>query len=124
VGTVQRLNLALFVGAQNEGMLGRIEVQTDDVLQFLCEGGIAAEFEGSYLVRLQPMSAPDAPYTGLADAGRRRHRARRPVRGVGWLLMQRHLHHSVHPAVGNDARSAWPRRVLLQSGDAAGQKAL
>ena len=64
LGAVQRLNLALFVRAQNQGMLGRIQVQAHDGLELFCERRIAAEFEGSHLVRLEPMSAPDAPYTG------------------------------------------------------------
>ena len=35
LGTVQSLNLALLVGAQHQRVLRRVEVQTDDVFQFL-----------------------------------------------------------------------------------------
>jgi hypothetical protein len=37
--TVQSLNLALLVHAQHQRVLGRIQVQTDDVFQFLGEPG-------------------------------------------------------------------------------------
>ena len=62
LSAVQCLTLALFVGAQHQGMFGWIQIQADDVFQFLGKLGIAAELEGSHLVRLQPMSAPDAPH--------------------------------------------------------------
>ena len=62
LGAVQRLNLALLVGAQHEGVLGRIQVQADDVFQLLRELGIAAELEGAYQMRLQSMGVPDAAH--------------------------------------------------------------
>ena len=39
LGAVQSLNLALLVGAQDDGVLGRIQIQADDVLQLLLELG-------------------------------------------------------------------------------------
>ena len=39
LSAVQCLNLALFVGAQHQGMLGWIQIQADDVFQFLGELG-------------------------------------------------------------------------------------
>ena len=41
---------------------------------------------------------------------------------VGRRFLQRHFHHGFHLPVGDDARSAWPRSVLLQSGDPALKK--
>ena len=75
-------------------------------------------------MRLQAVGVPDAPHAGLADARRCRHRARAPVRGVGRFLMRGHLHDLLHAAIGDGACSARSRCVLLQSGDAAFQKAL
>ena len=57
LGAVQSLNLALLVGAQHDGVLGRIQIQADDVLQLLLELGIAAELESPHLMRLQSMGA-------------------------------------------------------------------
>ena len=54
LGAVQRLNLALFVGAQHDGVFGRIQIQADDVLQFLGELGIAAELESARQCGFRP----------------------------------------------------------------------
>jgi hypothetical protein len=123
LGAVQSLNLPLLVGAQDNGVLGRIQIQADDVFQFLHKLRIVAELEGSHPVRLQPMGAPDAPHAGRANAGGTCHGARGPVRGVGRLLVQRHLHHLLHAVVGDGARLARPRRILQKGRDAARQKA-
>jgi hypothetical protein len=45
LGAVQRLNLALLVGAQQDGLLGRIQIQADDIFQLLGELEIDAELE-------------------------------------------------------------------------------
>ena len=123
LGAVQSLNLALLIGAQNDGVLGRIQIKANDVFRLLDKRRVVAELEGSHAMRFQSVGAPDATHTGLADAGCPRHGARGPMRGVGRLLMKRHLHHFLHPPVGDGARLARPRRILLQGRDAASQKA-
>src|ERR1039458_8743193 len=45
LGTIQGLNLALLVGAQHQRVLRRIEIQADDVFQFLGECRIVADLE-------------------------------------------------------------------------------
>jgi hypothetical protein len=45
LGAVQSLNLALLVHAQHQRVLGRVQVQTDDVLQFLGERWVVADLE-------------------------------------------------------------------------------
>ena len=44
---VQRLDLALLVGAEHDGVLGRVEIETHDGFQFLGELGIVADLEGT-----------------------------------------------------------------------------
>jgi hypothetical protein len=46
LSTIQSLNLALLVGTQHQRMLRRVEVQTDNVFQFLGELRIVDDFEG------------------------------------------------------------------------------
>jgi hypothetical protein len=53
MGAIQRLNLALFVGAQHQRMLRRVEVETDNVFQFLGERRIVAGLEGLHAMRFQ-----------------------------------------------------------------------
>src|ERR1035441_9041496 len=66
LGTVQSLNLALLVGAQHQRVLRRVEVQTDDVFQFLRERRIVADLEGLHAMRFQSVGPPDAPHAGFA----------------------------------------------------------
>jgi hypothetical protein len=44
-GAIQRLNLALFVHAQNQRSVGRVQVETNDVADFVDEPRVAAQFE-------------------------------------------------------------------------------
>ena len=46
LAALQGLDLALLVYAQHQGMLGRIQIQTDDVAHFLHEERIGGQFEG------------------------------------------------------------------------------
>src|ERR1700728_1772859 len=79
LGTVQSLDLALLIGAQHQRMFGRIEIQTDDVFQLLCEGRIVTDFESIHTMRFQSVGVPDAPHAGFADTNGRGHGARAPV---------------------------------------------
>ena len=56
LGTVQRLNLAFLVHAQHQRMFGRIEVQTDDVFQFLGERG-STSFSRAWSTSTRPRGA-------------------------------------------------------------------
>src|SRR6266700_8291890 len=64
LSTVQSLNLALLVGAQHQRVLWRIEVQTDDLFQFLRERRIVADLESFHAMRFQSVGAPDASASG------------------------------------------------------------
>ncbi len=45
-GGVPRLNLALLVHAQNQGAVGRVEVEVDDVADFVDEQRVSAQLKG------------------------------------------------------------------------------
>ena len=118
LSTVQSLNLALLVGAQHQGVLWRIEVQTDDIFQLLRERGIVADLERFHAMRFQSVGAPDAAHTGFADADRRGHDARAPVSGVGRLLARGHGHHAFGQAGTDGGLASRSVRVFLQPGHA------
>ena len=99
LSAIQSLNLALLVRAQNDGVLGRVQIQANDVFQLLGKLGVAAELEGSHPVRLQPVGVPDASHAGFADARCRCHSARGPMCSVARLFMQRHLHDLLHLSI-------------------------
>ena len=60
LGTVQGLDLALFVDTENQGTIRRRQIQTDDVADLLHEEGIARQLEGLRAMRLQAEGPPDA----------------------------------------------------------------
>ena len=62
---VQRLYLALFIDAQHQCMLGRIQIQPNNGLQFLGELRIVADLEALHTMRLQAAGPPDARHRSL-----------------------------------------------------------
>ena len=82
LGPVKRLNLALFIDRQDDGMLWWIDVKPNDIQQFGGEPGIVGQLELAYPMRLQTMLAPDALHRTDADADVPGHRRRGPVRGL------------------------------------------
>src|ERR1700690_3914819 len=59
---VESLNLTLLVATQHQGVLGWIEIKTDDGLQLFGKVRIGGHFKCLHQMRLQPVSVPDAPY--------------------------------------------------------------
>ena len=121
---VQRLDLALLIGAQHDGVFRRIEIKPDDGFQFLGELRIVADFERARQVRLQAMFVPDATHALLTEARRLRHRAGAPVGRVGGLLLRGLPDHLLHFGRCDGWRAARPGRILLQAGQAQFQEPL
>ena len=69
LGTVQGLDLALFVDTENQGTIRRRQIQADDVADLLHEEGIARQLEGLRAMRLQAEGPPDA-MNGRGRVGR------------------------------------------------------
>jgi hypothetical protein len=59
---VERLDLGFLVHAQNDGMLGRRDIETHDVAHLGHEVRVGRELERLHAVRLQPKGPPDALY--------------------------------------------------------------
>src|ERR1700739_3921857 len=64
------------------------------------------------------------PSSASRAARRTRPGARRPVRSVRWLVVQRHIHHPLYPSLRDGGRATRPRCILFQSRDAACEKAV
>ena len=54
LGAVQGLDSSFFIDAQDQGVFGRIQIQTHDVQQLGLEAGVGTESEGLEAMRLQP----------------------------------------------------------------------
>ncbi len=57
--SIESLNLALLIDAENQRFIGWIQVQADHVDEFLNELRIAADFERRQTMRLQTVALPD-----------------------------------------------------------------
>jgi hypothetical protein len=104
-----RLTLRLFVHAQHQRTLGRIEIEPDDVAQLRVELRVAAELESLHPVRLQAILLPDAMHGG----GRETHfsgQAPRAPMGCGFRLAQRRANHRLLLCRRDSPRSARSRQ--------------
>ena len=110
LGAVKGLDLALFIDRQHQGLVGRIEVEADDILDLGDEVRIARELEGFRQMRLEPVRGPDLVHRRRCDASPRRHRAFAPVGGIRRLLVERQVHDLLD----------FPRRQRLAPGRAGG----
>jgi hypothetical protein len=81
LGAVKGLDLALFIDRQHQGLVGRIEVEADNLLDLGDEARIARELEGFRQMWLEPVRSPDLVHRRRRDASPRRHRAFAPVGG-------------------------------------------
>ena len=57
--SLQRLDLALFVDTEDQGLFGRIHVEPDDVGELLEKPRVRRQLEGTDAVRLQPVRLPN-----------------------------------------------------------------
>jgi hypothetical protein len=73
------LDLGLLIDAEHDGALGRVEVEPDDVVDFLDEQGVLGELEAVLAVRLEPECPPDPRHRRLGPADLFGHRPRRPA---------------------------------------------
>jgi len=122
-GAVQRLNLALFVHAQNQGAVGRVEVEADDVADFVDEQRVSAQLKGCAAMGLERKGAPDTADAALAQSSHLGQRAGGPVRGRWRLAFQGARQHAFHRGVAQAARRAGTR-FIEQSIEAEKDKTL
>ena len=117
LGAVQRLDLALFVDAEHQRAVRRVEIEADDVAHLVDELRIARQLEALDAVRLQAEGAPDAVHRRRRDARRPGHRAAAPVGRIVGRRLQRPRHHFGDLVVADPARRAAPR-LIVEAADA------
>src|ERR1017187_2334300 len=77
--SVQRLDLALFIQAEDQALFRWIEIETHHVGQFLQKAHIAGEFESAAQMGLEIVFLPEAVDRVLADSLLPRHRPATPM---------------------------------------------
>jgi hypothetical protein len=70
LGAIKRLNLALLIDRQDNGVVGRIDVEADDLVQFGDKLRIVGQLELTHPVRLEAMSTPYPLHRADANPGR------------------------------------------------------
>src|SRR5208283_4914209 len=60
---IQSLDLAFFVARKHQGVLRRVEVEADDILELFFKAGVVGEFEGFDPMWFQPGTRPDSTDT-------------------------------------------------------------
>lgn len=92
LGSVEGLDLRFLIEAQNHGVVRRIQVKPDNIVDFLLGVGIGAELERPELVRLEIMALPNAADGHVRKAGLALHLAGSPVGQALWRWPQRQGH--------------------------------
>src|SRR6202521_4534393 len=115
LGAIKCLNLALLIDRQDNGVVGRIDVEADDLVQFGRKLRIVGQLELAHPVRLEAMSTPYPLHRADANPGRFRHRRTAPVTGSRWRASQRQGDHTYRGAQRRNARP--PRLVPPKASD-------
>ncbi len=118
LGPVQRLDPGLLINRQDNGVGGRIDIEADNVAQFIDEVGIVGELELPAAMGLKPVRPPDAPDRAGADADRSGHHVRRPVCRLPGRVFQRQRHNAfghVRTERGNTRGSRFVSQKALKA---------
>src|SRR5215213_370833 len=94
LGAIKRLNLALLVDRQYNGVVGRIDVEADDLVQFGSKLRIVGQLELAHPVRLEAVSTPYPLHRADANPSHLRHRRTSPVTGRLGRASQRQGDHT------------------------------
>jgi hypothetical protein len=117
LGPVKRLNLRLFVDREHDRVLGRIDVQPDDVRALGGKVGIARALEGADAVRLQVVGLPDTLHRTQGDAHVSGHRPAGPVGGFAGRLGAGQGHHLAHRGIAQRRLARLARGIAQEALD-------
>lgn len=101
LSSVQSLDLTFLIAGEDQRVLGRVEIKTDDIFELFLKPLVVGKFETGHPMRLQPMRRPDASNSGCAYSRSFRHRCPAPVRASRRRVLERHLHNARAGRCGN-----------------------
>jgi hypothetical protein len=96
LGTVERLDLALFVDRENNRMGWRIDIEADDIRELFGELRVRRQLERAYAMRRELMGFQDTLHRTQAHSRRLRDHPSAPVGCFPWRRSQRQLNHPLH----------------------------
>jgi hypothetical protein len=121
LGSIERLNLALFIDAEHHGAFGRREIQTDDVPYLLDKQRVGRKFEGLRTMRLQAKRLPNPMDRGRRMAHRLRHGPPAPMRRPLRECLQSLVDRGSNLVVTNLARRAGTWLIVQPAHAIAGE---
>src|SRR5262245_25387682 len=122
LGAFEGLTLALFITAEHQGPIGRIQVEAHHVPKLLLKGKVFGELEMTHPMGLQLMGRPEPLHTRFAQPGLAGHRAHAPSSSVRSL--RAHQTQGPSDRLGRKLRFASPSRRIFEPLQASGAKAL
>ena len=108
---VESLNLRFFIDTQHQGMIGRVEIQPDDIAHLLDQQRVGRQREGLRAMRLQATGPPDAGDRPVTQAGRLRQRPGAPVGRSVRGRLQGADDHGLDGVIGDGPWGTWARFV-------------
>src|SRR5215472_12920582 len=108
LGAVERLDLALLIDRQHQRMLGRVDIEADNILNLSGKRGIVGQLELPDPMRLQTARCPDPLHAAEADASGLGNRPPGPMRCLARGIGRRHRDDPLD-------RRAWQRFLAPRS---------
>src|SRR6266545_4889147 len=112
--SLQSLNLTLLIHAQDQGFIGRIQVQAHYIVKLFDELFISGKLEGPVSMWLQPIGVPDPLDRGRTDAMQLRHRSHTPMSRRFGSCMQSSLHYFLNLGCRDLLGPTAPRSIIDQ----------
>jgi len=120
---LQRLNRRLLVHTQHHGVLGRMQVQADDVVDLGLELGIPTHLVGSHAMGLEALASQDIRDRTTRDSHRLAQQPRRPARAARRRGREGELHDLLDRLLGQRVILAPRLGPLRQALDPSVQEA-
>jgi hypothetical protein len=121
LGAFESLTLALFIAAEHQGLIGRIEGEAHYIPELFLKLKVLGELEITHPVGLQLMGRPEALHARFAQAGFAGHRAHAPGPAVRSLRARQAQGPSY--SLGRKPRLTSPSRGIFEPFQALGSKA-
>ena len=109
---VESLNLAFLIYTQYQGVVGRVQVETDDIAHLLDEKRIGRELEAATAMRLQPEGLKQPMHRGFGNPTGLGRLAHAPLGGCGWLAPERPFKQGRNPLIIDAARPTGTQLVI------------